>query len=496
MKNSTFLPVLVFTAGAAFALGWIVRPGDSADSGEKDSSAKSATTRISSGPARRGAQSYRGGGAESAKVDEFLARYSSGGSISAEDMRAAIEEMRKENDPIVRRKMFTALLESLTPENAKDAYLAMREGRRGGFGFGRGGGNEDELRLLANAWGRIDGPGAVKALEEMRAEREAARGERGEGDRGRGRFGDRGGDRGGFGDMGDLVSVLSGWATVDGAGAANYVNSIEDERQQRIAAAGVVSGMMVNGVDEAMNYISSIPTGEEGNRARSFYTSMVASEMLEQGLDSAKDWVDSIRDPELRGGALSRVAESAVREDLESAVEWVTQYAGDESATRALGRIANEWAEDDPQAALQWADTLPDAARADAYGQAFREWTREDPTAAGEYLGNMPESTARDSAVETYASSVAWREPETAIQWAETISDAETRTETLTNVARAWVRRDREAASTWLEGSGLPAETVQSVLEAPERGGFDFRQRGGGGPGGGRGPGGGGRGGR
>ena len=85
-----------------------------------------------------------------------------------------------------------------------------------------------------------------------------------------------------------------------------------------MAAYGVVRGMMVNGVDEAMGYIASLPKTEDGARSQRYYMSTVASEMLEQGIDAAKSWVDSISDPDLKGGALSRVAESAIRDDLSS----------------------------------------------------------------------------------------------------------------------------------------------------------------------------------
>ena len=471
-----FLPVLVVTAGAAFGLGWIARPsGDSKSESSNEPSARGGKT-FTSRPSAR--PSFQGSGKSgSSPVEAFVARHGVTGSFTPEDMTSAIEELRKENDPLLRRKLFTALLEQLTPENAKAAYLAMREGRRGGFGgFGRGGGGDDELRLLANAWGRIDGPGAVKALTEMREAREA---ERGEGGDGRGGFRGRGGDmRGGM----DLVSVLTGWATADGTAAANYVNGIEDEREQRMAGFGVVRGMMVNGVDQAMDFIARMPASDDGGRARGFYTSMVAGEMLEDGIDSAKAWVDTISDPTLKGGALSRVAESAVREDLEGAVKWVTQYAGEESAQRAISRVANEWAEEDPQAVLTWADSLPDTAKAEAYGEAFEEWARKDATAAGEYLGTLQPSPARDAAVGEYAQNVARQDPAGAIQWAETIGDQEARTETLTNVARSWYRSDQTAASEWLATSGLPEETVKSITESPQRG-FDFRGRGPGGRG-------------
>ena len=482
MKSSIFLPALALTAGAAFALGWIAHP---AKTGDGDLSNQAALRGNKAGSSARSGirpSAPRSGKGESGPVEDFLASYRQNDAISPEDMTAAMKAMRKENDPLLRRKLFTALLEQLTPDNAKAAYVALQSGRRGG-GFGRGGGGDDELRLLANAWGRLDGPGAVKALTEMREEARAAREENGGG--GGGRFGGRG--RGGDMRSGmDLVSVLSGWATTDGTAAANYVNGIESEREKTMAAFGVVRGMMVNGVDQAMNYVSSLPQDEAGGRARGFYMSTIASEMLEEGVDAAKSWVDTISDPQLKGGALSRVAESAIREDLPGAVEWVTKYAGDESASRAISRVANEWAEDDPQAVLEWADTLPDHAKAEAYGEAFDEWADQDATAAGEYLQNMQASPARDAAIEEYATNVARQDPQGAIQWAQSIGDEETRTETLTEVASDWYRRDQTAATQWLETSGLPEESVKTITEAPQRGGFDFRQRGGRGGGRGR----------
>lgn len=478
MKQYTLVPVLVLTAGAAFALGWIARPDQkSSAKAEASTDSKVLTNRANLRPTSGSsfAKSARG------PVEAFVSRFGQSGALAPEEMASAIEALRKENDPILRRKLFTELLEQLTPDNAAAAYLALREGRQGPgrFGPGRGGDGEDEIRLLANAWGRLDGAGAVAALTKMREEQQAEEGEEGEG-RGRGGRGGRGGDmRSGM----DIVAALSGWATSGGVAAAKHVNGIEDERERQIAGFGVVRGMMVNGVDEAMGYIASMPKGEDGGRAQSFYTSMVANEMLEQGTESAKAWVDTISDPDLRSGALSRVAESAVRENLDEAVQWVTKYANDESAQRAISRVADEWAEKDPQAVLTWAEGLPETAKAEAYGQAFQEWARQDPTAAGEYLGTLPNSTSRDAAVEEYAQNVAREEPSAAIQWAETISDQESRIETITDVARTWYRQDQEAATQWLETSGLPEETVKSVTEAPQRGFDRFR----GGPGGRRG---------
>ena len=45
----------------------------------------------------------------------------------------------QENDPLKRAALFASLIDRLTPENAKDAFQALKESNTGGRG-GRGGG--------------------------------------------------------------------------------------------------------------------------------------------------------------------------------------------------------------------------------------------------------------------------------------------------------------------------------------------------------------------
>lgn len=456
MKNLTMIPLFAVTAAAAFGLGWTVRP-DAGDAGKAADAGQSARS-LSSDSGRSAGGGARGGASDNSPERQFISRFLVDGKISPEDMKKAIKEMSDTNDPLLRQKMLAALLENLTSENAKDAFLALQENRRGGGPMGRG--NDEELRLLANAWGRIDGAGAVAALKEI-AE---ARKEAGEDTGGRGGRGGRGGP-GGM--VSEMAGALAGWATVDGAGATAYINGIEDEREQRFAAFGVLQGMLVNGVDEAMGFIQGMPAGEEGDRAKGFYMSMIASEMLEQGLDSAKSWVDSVKDPELKAGALARVAMESMGNDPEGTAAWLTQYGSDDSSSFAVARVAESWAEKDPQAVLQWADDLSGASKTEAYQQAMESWGGQDPAAAGEYLATLPASPERDAAVEGYATRVSRDDPSAAMEWAGTIANEDTRQETMVDVARDWYRSDKAAAAEWIEGSGLTEEAVKTITEPP-----------------------------
>ena len=444
MKNSTLLPLLTVTAAAAFGAGWVIRP-DSTTEGEADPSnrVESSRTSRSNGPGRSSRENAGPRGPEG----EFLARYLVNGEISGDDMNLAMEEIANTNDPLLKQKMFSLLLENLTVDNAREAFLALKENRGGGR-FGRG--NEDQLRLLANAWGRIDGPGAIAALKEIAAEAGD------ENDRGRGRGG-RGPD--------EMASVLAGWATVDGAAAAAYVGGIEDAREMRGAAFGVLQGMLVNGVDEAMGFIQSLPASEDGDRTKGFYMAMVAGEMLEQGLDQAQSWVNTVTDPDLRTGALARVTMEMMGNDREGAAAWIAQYGDEDAAVPAVNRLADSWSRDDPKAVMDWAESLSGKSKSEAYGEAMGSWAREDAAAAGEYLKGLQESPERDAAVEGFATRVSREDAATAMEWAETIGDAGTRQDAMVEVARDWLRNDKVAAEQWIQASGLSEEAVQSINE-------------------------------
>lgn len=449
-------------------MGWYLKPAAPAPKQSVQGTGMSGSMSLTPGERARPSSAKTGAGN---RANSPIAPYlTMDGSMNATNMTGAIKAMASENDPLKKTAMLTAILDQLTPENAKAAFEAMREARRNQRGgWGRGGG--DEMRLLLNAWGRIDGEAAISELtalaEAERAEREA----NGGGDRGRGRGGDS---------TFDIYSVLSGWATKDSTAALEYVNSLEgDDRRKGMYTSGIVRGLMINGVDDAVSFISELPSDDNGTRAR--YMSTVAEEMLEQGIDSAAQWADSLNDDELKGGAMDRIAGEYANTDLDAAIEWVSEHAPEDYARSAVTEIAEEWAEKDPQSVIDWAGDLPDATQKHVFEEALDEWTERDPLAASEYLAEMPASEVKDSAVEGFAKELAREDPQAAAAWGATIGNDEIRTSTLMDVARNWLRSDRAAAEAWLPDSGLSAEAQQSIMQPSEdrwgRGG-DRRGRG------------------
>ncbi|MEZ5327529.1 MAG: hypothetical protein R3F19_20965 [Verrucomicrobiales bacterium] len=378
MNNKPLIiSTLLVTSAAAFGLGWKLKPSGTAPStsapGGGGNVTLTSTTELDvANAAVVNAESQKSG----KRMEGAFAAYMRNGSIDPDKMADAIKSVMNENDPLKKRELFSQLLSELTAENAVAAYDAVREASRGGWGRGGGRGDNGDMQLLLNAWGRVDGKGAVEELAAREKKRQEEAAANGGNNRGRG---GPGGDGGG---MFDMYSVVSGWATADSTAASSYVSSIEDERQRGMLSNGVVQGLLVKGVDDALGFVSSLPADDRG---RSRLMSTIAEEVLEQGSAAAANWVSTIGDDDLKGGAMDRIAGTYAREDLESAVTWVGQHAGEDYANRAVSQVAERWAEADPQAVIDWAGNLPENAQAEAFEEALDEWTEKDPMAASEH---------------------------------------------------------------------------------------------------------------
>ncbi|MGK0185013.1 MAG: hypothetical protein ACI9R3_000787 [Verrucomicrobiales bacterium] len=468
-KKPLFIAAILTSSAAAFGLGWQLKPSTAALSTNAPTAGTAGVVQITD--TTNSAVTSEGGAVrKSTNSEGAFATFMRSGTITAEKMGAAVKRVMDENDPLKKRALFTELLAELTPENAVAAYDAIRENSRGRGGRGGwGNGDGDDTRLLLNAWGRIDGAGAIAELQAREEKRKAEAKANGEDPNGR-----RGGRDGGG--TFDMYSIVNGWATVDSSAASEFVTSIEDDRQRGMLANGVVQGLLVNGVDDALSFVTNLPADDE---SRSRHMSTIAGEMMEQGAQAAANWVSSITDDDLKGGAMNRIAESYAREDIEGAVSWITEHAGNDYANRAVGDVAERWAESDPQAVIDWASNLPESAQAGAFEEALDEWTEKDPVAASEYLAQMPDSAAKNSAIEGFATELADSDGESAVTWAQTITDTDLRDQTIQRVARDWYQQDQEAASTWLLSSGLPEETITNIAKPSERGRGGWDRRGG-----------------
>ena len=359
------------------------------------------------------------------------------GPLKDHEIEAAAKEAFSDPNPLKRQLAFARLLESLTPENAEAIRDQMREGRAGG----------DQWRLFQYAWGAIDPTGAMAAAEAIEDE----------------------GRRNGAVGM-----ALSGWASADPASAIDWLSKMEPGDNKTRMESELINGLADNNINTATNYVLELMNA--GNTRASQYMETVASEQLRKGGHlSAALWAEQLPDGAVKGAAMDRVASVYVSRDPQAAAAWAQQFATADYASRVIEEVGDEWAERDPVASVNWLESLADGkGKSEGMYSALGEWVRRDPEAASQYLVDMPASEMKDSAVSGFVRRLAWDDPQSAVAWADTISQENVRVETLKRAGQAWVTRDRNAAVEWLKTSGLPEATQKEIMNPPR----DRRRRG------------------
>ncbi len=341
------------------------------------------------------------------------------------DGLSAIQEALTEADPVRSNLLFARALQHLTSENIEQAIEAVRNGASDITKW-------QQLGLYYYAWGTLNGPASLESLQ--------ANGER---------------------SPIEEMAALAGWTTMNPSAALQWVESLEGTDPRKATyRKGLVYGLAQHDLGAATDYVMSVPATER----KIEFVAVIAQEYVENGLDQARGWVDSLSDQNVKAIAMTIVAKYYAREDLAEAAAWVTSYGPENYSPGATSAVAREWARKDPVAALQWATGLSEGYAQNIAAEAiFRQWVRSDAKAAGEYLIAVSNPSIKNAAISDLATTVSRQHPEAAMSWAYTISEPTLRERTIIRVGRTWYLRDPATASAWLGNSGLPARTKAAI---------------------------------
>lgn len=152
--------------------------------------------------------------------------------------------------------------------------------------------------------------------------------------------------------------------------------------------------------------------------------------------------------------------------DLAGASALVETFELGKERSEAAKAVVNAWFETEPESAAAWfLDQVSDEEMPAAIRDMTHRWLRRDPNAAGEFLSRIEQGEQTDPARAAFSQGIAAMDPESALIWAETITDDKMREGSLVNVYKQWHRRDPQAAEASLNGSGLSKEQILKVLQ-------------------------------
>jgi len=251
-----------------------------------------------------------------------------------------------------------------------------------------------------------------------------------------------------------IARTADEWAERDPEAAMEWAESLGED--ERILAVGeIAETVFETDPDRAEDIVDLIP----GTEARREVLGQIARLRATVDVREAVEWVATLPDED-RGGAWAGVAREWASIDPQGAADYVAGADDPVAYKQLVSALSSSWSQRDPAGAAEWARTLDDErAQRDAMYRIVETWSREDPAAAGEFVSssldgelqthmtrqvvsrwlrndtaeasvwidNLPDGRARDMAVYTLVGSIEGEFPDTALQWANTISDPKKR---------------------------------------------------------------------
>jgi hypothetical protein len=149
------------------------------------------------------------------------------------------------------------------------------------------------------------------------------------------------------------------------------------------------------------------------------------------------------------------------KDGFQQGVQWID--SAKLSATELQGLGNNISAHNIPTSDIgQWVEWLgnhlPSDTTSNQISTMLDSWTQKDYVAAGKWLTATPDGPTKQAAVIGYVQAVASYEPETAAQWAMTLSSGEDRARALRQIYHHWSKKDpaaKAAAEAFADQHGI-----------------------------------------
>jgi len=294
--------------------------------------------------------------------------------------------------------------------------------------------------------------------------------------------------------------LLSRWAESDGPAALKYTEeNLPDSNPmaRQMARMGVLSAWAQSDPDAAWTRLQGTADSDEGLFGnRGMLMAGVFSAMAAKDPGQAFARLAEIDDPQERLMALNGIAQSAADDPSRTRLmEQINALPDATERQQARAAILGQLALVNPDQAVSMTAELPAAERQEAaqrvgsmlmmsdpqrgasflientepenkkqiYQQIVAQWVNTDANQAGAWLGAQPPSPDLDGARSHFATQVANRDPESAMAWAQTVTDDTQRSHTVEQVYNTWKKKDPAAATAALEGSGLPPDRLNAL---------------------------------
>jgi hypothetical protein len=264
-----------------------------------------------------------------------------------------------------------------------------------------------------------------------------------------------------------VSSTLANWAKKDPLAASEWVRKNAAEHPDLAnddAKRFIISGAAENDPKLAFKLIGDMKVEDASSAVQALVEAGKTADQRTAILAALRDHLATLPEGPERDDLLQESLETMGRnlsnESFETVQSWISnsKLSPEESAQFATG-LSYFNTKQDTGRWIDWmAQNLPKEAVANNVDNLVGQWTQEDYQAAGKWLAAAAEGPAKQTAVSTYAGTVAEYEPQTAVQWALTLPAGEARQATFEAIYQNWPKADAEAAAAFAKQYGVDTQ--------------------------------------
>lgn len=418
MKPTTLttLAALVLIGAGGFMAGRISSPDASVSS--KSDAPESRSSRASgrdSGSDSTASTTRKSSRAERAE------RSSKATAGDSQERLAKLESIVRGENPLDRNRALLAFIDQLGPGDFEGAVahfrsLGMTENRFG------------EYALLLSAWAKADPLTALTYAKENTGSRFATN------------------------------TILTSWASTDPEAAIRWAEASHEGEGANPYLAGIIRSVAASDPTRATQLLTGMPRSQERGEA----LDAMLPHLLTQGGEATRNWIEGITDESLKNGAMMRAAEQLAATDPAGTAAWLMANPG-EATQRRMDDVYSQWARKDEQAAMSSLAALPSGEnRSNALRGVISSVAVKDPKAAVSVMDRYaPDVT--DRVVQNFVWHSFGNDPSVAVTQISRIANEREREQMYRRTMDAWMERDANAATAWMQTNQLP-QSVQDHL--------------------------------
>ena len=229
--------------------------------------------------------------------------------------------------------------------------------------------------------------------------------------------------------------------------ALRIAQSAENQAQRVQATAAVLRTMAAQDPALAISYLEDLPAGPQ----RTHTSVQIALQMAETSPNAAIDWLGNLPDRAARSQGLVELGSTMAWEDVDAAAQLIDRIP-DDMRQWWITTVARSYVAQDVDKGIQWVRKFESEAGYELIVQQFAsELAVRSPEAALELVERTADGAQRDQMLTNMVTSGAGKQsPEVASRWVARISDEDSRARAVEYLASVWGQYDLPAARRWV----------------------------------------------